>query len=115
MQISTRCHDYLIDTLELRHHMHILLDPFTDPNIVKVSVHRSVSTFSHTHTQVLHGADYDIQWLQRDFGLYIVNMFDTGQASRTLGLPRHSLAYLLQYCCEVEANKQFQLADWRIR
>ena len=36
MQISTRNHDYLIDTLELRHHMHILLDPFTNPNIVKV-------------------------------------------------------------------------------
>lgn len=37
MQISTRCHDYLIDTLEVRHHMHLLLDPFTDPNIVKVT------------------------------------------------------------------------------
>ena len=36
MQISTRCHDYLIDTLLVRHRMHILLDPFTDPNIVKV-------------------------------------------------------------------------------
>ena len=42
-------------------------------------------------------------------------MFDTGQASRTLGLPRYSLAYLLQYCCSVEADKKFQLADWRIR
>lgn len=29
--------------------------------------------------QVLHGADSDIAWLQRDFGLYIVNLFDTGQ------------------------------------
>ena len=29
--------------------------------------------------QVLHGADSDVKWLQRDFGLYIVNMFDTGQ------------------------------------
>jgi len=57
----------------------------------------------------------DIQWLQRDFGLYIVNMFDTGQASRSLGLPKHSLAFLLQYCCGVKADKQFQLADWRIR
>jgi len=35
-------------------------------------------------TKVLHGADMDIQWLQRDFGLYIVNMFDTGQAARML-------------------------------
>ena len=66
-------------------------------------------------TQVLHGADWDVLWLQRDFGLYIVNMFDTGQASRVLNLPRYSLAFLLQYCCSVQADKQFQLADWRIR
>ena len=29
--------------------------------------------------KVLHGADGDIVWLQRDFGIYVVNMFDTGQ------------------------------------
>jgi ribonuclease D len=27
----------------------------------------------------MHGADRDIVWLQRDFGIYICNMFDTGQ------------------------------------
>ncbi len=42
MQVSTRDHDYIIDALELRHHMNILLDPFTNPRIVKVSGwHRS--------------------------------------------------------------------------
>ena len=65
--------------------------------------------------QILHGADCDVVWLQRDFGIYIVNMFDTGQASRVLGLPRYSLAFLLNYCCGVKADKQYQLADWRIR
>ena len=34
---------------------------------------------------MLHGADSDIVWLQRDFGIYVVNLFDTGQASRVLG------------------------------
>lgn len=29
--------------------------------------------------QVLHGSDQDVLWLQRDLGLYIVNLFDTGQ------------------------------------
>ena len=58
--------------------MNRLSPVFTDPSKVKV----------------LHGADSDILWLQRDFGLHIVNMFDTGQASRVLGLPRFSLAYL---------------------
>ena len=65
--------------------------------------------------QVMHGADWDVTWLQRDFGIYIVNLFDTGQASRVLGLPKYSLAFLLDYCCKVQADKQYQLADWRIR
>jgi exosome complex exonuclease RRP6 len=57
----------------------------------------------------------DISWLQRDLGLYIVNMFDTGQAARVLNMSRHSLAHLLQVYCNVQADKQYQLADWRIR
>ena len=64
---------------------------------------------------MFHGADKDIEWLQRDFGLYVVNMFDTGQAARVLNEERYSLAYLLHKYCQVEAQKQFQLADWRIR
>eukprot|EP00058_Branchiostoma_floridae_P005020 XP_002590508.1 hypothetical protein BRAFLDRAFT_124507 [Branchiostoma floridae] len=99
MQVSTRDHDYIVDTLALRADLHVLNDTFTDPKVVKV----------------FHGADMDIQWLQRDFGVYVVNMFDTGQASHVLGLPRHSLAYLLKTYCDVEPDKKYQLADWRIR
>lgn len=55
-----------MDVLELREHVGILNDSFSNPNIVKV----------------FHGADHDVVWLQRDFGIYIVNMFDTGQAAR---------------------------------
>lgn len=57
----------------------------------------------------------DIGWLQRDFGIYVVNMFDTGQAARVLNFEKYSLAYLLKKFCDVTANKQYQLADWRIR
>eukprot|EP00047_Mylnosiga_fluctuans_P004946 m.237461 g.237461 ORF g.237461 m.237461 type:complete len:756 (-) comp13146_c0_seq1:126-2393(-) len=99
MQISTRTEDFLVDTLALRAHMRLLASAFANPRILKV----------------LHGADSDIIWLQRDFGLYIVNMFDTGQAMRVLDFPRFSLAYLLSTMCNVTANKAFQLADWRIR
>eukprot|EP00053_Salpingoeca_punica_P027714 m.25596 g.25596 ORF g.25596 m.25596 type:complete len:815 (-) comp9786_c0_seq1:247-2691(-) len=99
MQISTRTEDFLIDTLALRHHMHILNSSFSNPDILKV----------------LHGADSDIIWLQRDFGLYIVNMFDTGQAMRVLQYPRFSLAYAMKFFCDVTANKAYQLADWRVR
>src|SRR5690606_21054956 len=84
---------------------------FTNPKIVKV----------------LHGSDNDILWLQRDFGLYIVNLFDTGQAARVLGMlliylnltkteyPSFSLAYLLKFFCGIDADKKYQLADWRVR
>lgn len=99
MQISTRSHDYIVDTLALRHELHVLNDVFANPRILKV----------------LHGAEMDVQWLQRDFGLYLVGLFDTGQAARVLGLAHFSLAFLLRHYCHIEADKQFQLADWRIR
>jgi exosome complex exonuclease RRP6 len=52
---------------------------------------------------------------QRDFGLYLVNMFDTGQAARVLGYPSASLAHLLAATAGFSADKRFQLADWRTR
>ncbi|XP_045913415.1 exosome component 10 [Micropterus dolomieu] len=99
MQISTREEDFIIDTLELRNEMYVLNEAFTDPSIVKV----------------FHGSDSDIEWLQRDFGLYVVNLFDTHQASRALNLARHSLDHLLKHFCNVDSDKRYQLADWRIR
>lgn len=99
MQISTRDKDYLVDTLALRDKLAVLNEVFTKPSIVKV----------------FHGADMDIQWLQRDLSLYIVNMFDTHQAAKQLEYKRHALGYLLERFCNVQPNKHFQLADWRIR
>ncbi|XP_063696904.1 LOW QUALITY PROTEIN: exosome complex component 10 homolog [Culicoides brevitarsis] len=99
MQISTRTKDYIFDTIALREELHILNEVFTKPDILKV----------------FHGADSDIEWLQRDLSLYIVNMFDTHQAAKRLGFERLSLAYLLKHFCKIEADKTFQLADWRMR
>ncbi|GAB6019100.1 Exosome component 10 [Chamberlinius hualienensis] len=99
MQISTRTKDYLVDPLELRSDLQLLNEAFTNPKIVKV----------------FHGADKDVEWLQRDLGIYVVNMFDTGQASRILNFAHYSLAFLLKHYCRIDADKQYQLADWRIR
>jgi exosome complex exonuclease RRP6 len=99
MQISTRTEDFIVDTLALRGELHVLNSSFTNPKTVKV----------------LHGADSDILWLQKDLGLYIVGMFDTGQAMQVLELPRKSLAYLLQHYCSITVDKTYQLADWRAR
>ena len=100
MQISTREEDFIVDTIALQKKLGIALRGiFDDPSIIKV----------------LHGADQDVEWLQRDFGLYLVNMFDTGQAARTLPHKQIGLAYLLQTYCSVLADKKYQLADWRVR
>lgn len=105
IQISTRREDFVIDTLALRG-----------------SIHRALASIfaNETTVKVLHGADKDIQWLERDFGIYIVNLFDTGQAARQLRFSSASLAYLLVRFCNISAttatNKRaFQLADWRQR
>ena len=34
--------------------------------------------------KVFHGANYDMKWLQRDFNIYVVNLFDTGQVTKIL-------------------------------
>ncbi|KAJ7265982.1 hypothetical protein B0H12DRAFT_179215 [Mycena haematopus] len=101
MQISTRTQDWIVDTLALRAELATgaLNEVFTDPKIIKV----------------LHGAESDIIWLQQDFNLYIVNLFDTFHASKLLDFPRHGLANLLEMYCDFVPDKRYQLADWRIR
>ncbi|KAL7619409.1 exosome nuclease subunit [Parahypoxylon ruwenzoriense] len=100
MQISTRDKDWIIDTLQpWRHKLEVLNEVFANPKIVKV----------------LHGAYMDIVWLQRDCGLYIVGLFDTFEAAVALQYPGRSLAYLLKRFVDFDADKKYQLADWRIR
>ncbi|KAL6649251.1 hypothetical protein ACP70R_013475 [Stipagrostis hirtigluma subsp. patula] len=100
MQISTRTEDFIVDTLKLRIYVGLLLrEHFKDP----------------TKRKVMHGADRDIMWLQRDFHIYVCNLFDTGQASRVLQMERNSLEHLLHHFCGVKANKEYQNADWRSR
>ncbi|OQV21194.1 Exosome component 10 [Hypsibius exemplaris] len=99
IQISSRTKDYVFDTIALRDHIHELNAVFTNPKILKV----------------FHGGNLDIQWLQRDFGVYVVNMFDTGQACRVLPLPRFSLAFLVQHYLGRIIDKTHQTSDWRVR
>lgn len=100
MQISTRDKDWIVDTLKpWRQKLQSLNEVFADPGIVKV----------------LHGAFMDAVWLQRDLGLYLVGLFDTHHACRALGYPGGSLAFLLKKFVNVDAQKQYQTADWRVR
>ncbi|KAG9103839.1 exosome nuclease subunit [Ceratobasidium sp. 370] len=99
IQISTRTQDWVVDALALRDELVALGEVLGDPRIVKV----------------FHGAESDVVWLQRDFGLHVVGLFDTFHASKILGFPKHSLAALLARYTDFIPDKRYQLADWRIR
>lgn len=53
--------------------------------------------------------------MQRDFGIYVINIFDTSIAMKELGMQKINLKQLLYDLHGVELNKDFQRADWRIR
>ncbi|PWW74965.1 hypothetical protein C7212DRAFT_358767 [Tuber magnatum] len=99
MQLSTRDDDYIVDTLKLRGQLEPLNEIFANPRVIKV----------------LHGAFMDIIWLQRDLGLYIVGLFDTFHAAQALGFARFSLAHVLKKYVDFDADKIYQMADWRMR
>ncbi|OJD26568.1 hypothetical protein ACJ73_02058 [Blastomyces percursus] len=100
MQISTREKDWIVDTLKpWREELQILNEVFADPKIMKV----------------LHGSTMDVIWLQRDLGLYIVGLFDTYHAAVALNYPKRSLKFLLEKFVNFQAEKKYQMADWRLR
>ncbi|KAG8214705.1 hypothetical protein J3R82DRAFT_9790 [Butyriboletus roseoflavus] len=117
MQISTRQGDFVVDILvpEVREGLRqakgksvgkseearmaseageIIARVFADPSVIKV----------------FHGAESDIVWLQQDFNIFVVGLFDTFHAVETA-----CLAYLLETYCDFVPDKRYQLADWRIR
>merc|ERR1719450_1860493 len=99
IQISTRTEDFIVDPLILKDELKVLNEVCTDSNILKI----------------LHGSDRDLEWLQKDFGVYVINMFDTQKAARELHEDGVSMAGILKKYCKVEINKEYQRADWRVR
>ena len=65
--------------------------------------------------KLLHGADYDIRLLSRDFGLIVSGLGDTMIAARLLGEPALGLAALLEKHLGVVLDKAHQRADWSKR
>jgi ribonuclease D len=98
IQVSTRTESWLIDPLALKD-LSPLAAPLGDPRIMIV----------------MHGADYDIRSLHRDFGIEVQNLFDTMLASRFLGITEFGLAALLKARFGIELNKKYQKADWSKR
>jgi len=88
----------LVDTLAVRD-----LSPIgaamADPAIVKV----------------LHGADYDVTTLKRDFGFTFASLFDTMIAARLLGRTEIGLAAVARDELGVTLTKDNQKDDWSRR
>lgn len=98
VQISTRQQSWLIDPLSLNS-LSPLAAPLINPEIVVV----------------MHGSDYDIRSLHRDFGIEVTNLFDTMIAARFLGIAEFGLAALLKGRFGIELDKKYQKADWSKR
>ena len=98
VQVSDPERDYIIDPLLLDG-----LDPLKEvleaPDV----------------TIILHGGDYDVVSLKRDFGIQIRNIFDTMIAAQFLGLPRIGLADLIGRFFGYKIDKRFQRHDWTRR
>jgi ribonuclease D len=89
---------FLVDTLVLRD-LAPLAPALGDPSIVKV----------------LHGADYDVSTLKRDFGFVFASLFDTMIGARLLGRAQIGLAALVRDELGVLLSKGNQKDDWSRR
>lgn len=61
---------------------------------------------------LMHGADYDIRVLDRDYGVGIRGLVDTQIMAQVLGEPKTGLAALLDQELGVTLDKRHQRADW---
>ena len=98
VQVSTRQQNWLIDPLALSS-LEPLAAPLANPAILVV----------------MHGSDYDIRSLHRDYGIAVTNLFDTMIAARFLGITEFGLAALLKARFGIELDKKYQKADWSKR
>jgi ribonuclease D len=93
LQISTRAADYVVDA-------------------IAVDVAPLGDVLCDGRETVLHGADYDVRCLKRQFGWRLPRLFDTMAAARRLGRERLGLSALVQDHFGVQLSKTFQRSDW---
>jgi ribonuclease D len=63
-------------------------------------------------TKILHGADYDLRILNRDYGFTINSLVDTMICAQLLGYDGIGLAALLKRHFGLDLDKSHQKADW---
>jgi ribonuclease D len=98
IQISSSDEDYVIDPLQ------------------KIDLSRFGRVLGNPQiTKVLHGSDYDLRILNRDFGFTIANLVDTMICGQMLGYESIGLAALLERHFGLKVDKKHQRADWSMR
>ncbi|HEY6098292.1 MAG TPA: ribonuclease D, partial [Anaeromyxobacter sp.] len=93
LQVSTREHDYVVDPLA-------------------VDVRPLGEVLCDGRETVLHGADYDVRCLRREYGWRLPRLFDTMAAARRLGRSGLGLAALVAAQFGVHLSKAHQRSDW---
>jgi ribonuclease D len=102
MQVNAAGKLFLIDTLALPYgaDTYAELKPILeDPNKV---------TF-------LHGGEYDVTCLKRDFGIGVRGVFDSQQAASYLGWEKTGYGSIVEKICAVTLTKAFTQYDWATR
>jgi ribonuclease D len=93
LQVSTRTADFVVDPLTV--------DPAPLGRVL-----------CDGRVTVLHGADYDVRCLHREWGWRLPSLFDTMAAARRLGRTGLGLSALVEHQFGVKLSKAFQRADW---
>jgi ribonuclease D len=93
LQISTREQDYVVDPLAV--------DPAPLGELL-----------CDGRVTVLHGADYDVRCLKREYQWRLPGLFDTMAAARRLGAPGLGLSALVEAHFGVRLSKSHQRSDW---
>ena len=97
LQIGVDQQAWLVDTLALKD-----LDPLRP-------------ILEGPQLKVLHGADYDLSCLFRDFNVRFSNVFDTMIAAQLLGREHLGLAALVREFFGIEIDKALTRHDWGMR
>jgi len=97
VQVSADDRHYVIDPLSLdADHLTPLWQAVADPSV----------------TVVMHGADYDLRVLDRDYGARVTGLEDTQIMAQLLGEPKTGLGALLELEFDLDLDKRHQRADW---
>ncbi|CAE7709520.1 EXOSC10 [Symbiodinium pilosum] len=110
IQLATAKRTIVLDALQLHNHMADLVGQiFSNGSVLKL----------------FHAPRNDLRWLWANFGIQVVNMFDTytaawlvedaSQEDKPAERGRSSLKGLCQRFLQIELDKTHQRSDWRLR